>query len=86
VPLSDAAASVVAIEPEAIEKMLSGGDDYEIVCTVSPDRLDAFRAAAEAAHVPVTAIGRVMAVKAPPRFVMGDGKRLHFKQASFSHF
>jgi thiamine-monophosphate kinase len=86
VPLSDAAASVLAVEPEAIERMLSGGDDYEIVCTVSPDRIDEFRAAAQAAQVPVTAIGRVIAVKAPPRFVTGEGKRLHFKRASFSHF
>ena len=47
VPLSDAAASVVASEPAAMEKVLTGGDDYEIVCTVPPERLDAFRAAAD---------------------------------------
>jgi thiamine-monophosphate kinase len=86
VPLSDAAASVLAVEPEALERMLSGGDDYEIVCTVSPDRIEEFRAAAQEAQVPVTAIGRVIAVKAPPRFVTGEGKRLQFKRASFSHF
>ena len=36
VPLSEAAASVVASEPAAIQKVLTGGDDYEIVCTVAP--------------------------------------------------
>jgi thiamine-monophosphate kinase len=86
VPLSDAAASVVAMEPAVIEQMLSGGDDYEIVCTVSPDQVDAFRAAADAAHVPVAAIGRIIGVKQPPRFVGRDGKPMQFKQASFSHF
>ncbi len=48
VPLSEAAASVVALEPAAMEKVLTGGDDYEIVCTVPQERLAAFRAAAEA--------------------------------------
>ena len=37
-------ASVVASEPAAIEKVLTGGDDYEIVCTVPPERLDAISA------------------------------------------
>jgi thiamine-monophosphate kinase len=86
VPLSDAAASVVASEPAAMEKVLTGGDDYEIVCTVPPDRLDAFRAAAAAARVPVAEIGRITAVKAPPRFLARDGKPMLFKQVSFSHF
>lgn len=86
VPLSDAAASVTAVDPEAIQTVLTGGDDYEIVCTVSAERLDAFRAAANAANVPVTAIGRITAVKATPRFMTGEGKRLQFKRASFSHF
>jgi thiamine-monophosphate kinase len=86
VPLSEAAASVVASEPAAIDKVLTGGDDYEIVCTVPPERLPDFRAAAEAARVPVAEIGRVTAEKAPPRFLGRDGKLMQFKQTSFSHF
>ncbi len=86
VPLSDAAASVVTSEPAAIEKVLTGGDDYEIVCTIPPDKLDAFRAAADSARVPVTEIGRITGVKMPPRFFASDGKPMLFKKASFSHF
>jgi thiamine-monophosphate kinase len=86
VPLSDAAASVVASEAAAIEKVLTGGDDYEIVCTVPSDRLDTFRAAAKSARVPVTEIGRVTGVKMPPRFLDRDGKPMLFKKTSFSHF
>ena len=86
VPLSEAAGAVVALESAAIEKVLTGGDDYEIVCTVPPDRIEAFRAAAETARVPVTEIGRIKAVKEPPRFFGRDGKPMLFKQASFSHF
>ena len=86
VPLSEAAASVVASEPAAMDKVLTGGDDYEIVCTVPQERLDAFRAAADTARVPVAEIGRVTAVEAPPRFLGRDGKPMQFKQTSFSHF
>jgi thiamine-monophosphate kinase len=86
VPLSEAAGAVVALESVAIEKVLTGGDDYEIVCTVPPDRIEAFRAAAATARVPVTEIGRIKAVREPPHFIGRDGKPMLFKQASFSHF
>jgi len=66
--------------------VLTGGDDYEIVCTVPPERLDAFRAAADTARVPVTEIGRIVEEKAPPRFLDRAGKPVEFKQTSFSHF
>ena len=45
--------------PALIETALTGGDDYEIVCTVPPAKADSFRAAAQAAGVPVTEIGAV---------------------------
>jgi thiamine-monophosphate kinase len=86
VPLSEAAVSVVASEAAAIEKVLTGGDDYEIVCTMPQERLADFRAAADAARVPVAEIGRVTPAKAPPRFLGRDGKPMQFKQTSFSHF
>jgi thiamine-monophosphate kinase len=84
VPLSDAARTAVGAAPALIETVLSGGDDYEIVLTLAPDNLPAFRAAAKAAGVPVTEIGRVQAGEGA-RF-MRDGKALEFTRASYSHF
>jgi thiamine-monophosphate kinase len=86
VPLSAAAGAALAGEPELIETILTGGDDYEILCTVPSDRLASFHAAATAAKVPVTDIGCVQAGTAPPRFIGRDGKMLLFKRMSFSHF
>ena len=40
-----------------LETALTGGDDYEIVCTVPPAKAESFRAAAQAAGVAVTEIG-----------------------------
>lgn len=86
VPLSEAAAKVVAADAMVMEAVLTGGDDYEIVCTVAPERLGAFRAAAAAVQVPVVEIGHVTAGGAAPEFFGRDGRPMVVKQASFSHF
>ena len=52
VPLSDAAKAVIAADPAMLETALTGGDDYEIVCTVPLHRADSFRSAALAVKVP----------------------------------
>jgi thiamine-monophosphate kinase len=86
VPLSPAARHVVAAEPGRIETVLTGGDDYEIVCAVPPRKLAAFRAAAAKTRVPVAEIGVVTKGHGPPRFLDSSGNPLLFKRLSFSHF
>jgi thiamine-monophosphate kinase len=86
VPLSDAAGAALAAEPALIEPILTGGDDFEVVCTVPPDRGFAFMAAAQAAGVAVTAIGRMIAGQDAPQIIGADGGRLTFARGSFSHF
>jgi len=85
VPLSDAARAAVAADPAMLETALTGGDDFEIVCTVPPRKADSFRAAARAAGVAVSAIGRIAAGEGT-RFLSAEGRALSFKRASFSHF
>jgi thiamine-monophosphate kinase len=85
VPRSDAARIMLAAEPALIETMLTGGDDYEIVCTVPPARVAAFLSAAGRTSVLVTAIGRIVAGDEPPRFTH-QGRSLAFVKPSFSHF
>ena len=85
VPLSDAAKAALAADPAMLETALTGGDDYEIVCTVPAAKADSFRAAAKSAGVPVTEIGTIKAGEGV-RFVDSNGRALAFKRASFSHF
>lgn len=89
VPHSDAAQGVIAADPakesESREIALTGGDDYEILCTVPPDKVESFRSAAKAANVPVTEIG-VIAAGEGVRFRDAQGAALIFKRTSFSHF
>jgi thiamine-monophosphate kinase len=84
VPLSDAAKAVLAAEPATLETALTGGDDYEIVCTIPPAKAESFRAAAKTAGVAVREIGEVKA-GVGVRF-LDAGKAMAFKHASFSHF
>jgi thiamine-monophosphate kinase len=83
-PLSDAVRATVAADPATMETALSGGDDYEIVLTLAPDKLVTFRAAAHAGGVAVTEIGR-MAAGEGARF-LNEGKTLNFARPSYSHF
>ena len=46
IPLSAAAATVLACGAAGIETIVSGGDDYEILCAVPEDRFEAFAKAA----------------------------------------
>jgi thiamine-monophosphate kinase len=86
VPLSSAARKAVAAEPALHDAIYGGGDDYEIVCTVADERLDAFRAAAQETGVAVAAVGRVREGTGAPHFFDADGKALTFARRSFSHF
>ncbi|MBI5112100.1 MAG: thiamine-phosphate kinase [Rhodovulum sp.] len=85
-PLSAPARRVLAAAPELLATVLSGGDDYEIVAAVAPDRLASFAAAAAAAGVPVTEIGEIVEGRGPPRVLGPDGSALALDRASFSHF
>jgi thiamine-monophosphate kinase len=85
VPFSDAASAVMAADPAMREAALTGGDDYEILCTVPPDRRDSFRAAAQSVGVALTEIGTI-SLGQGARFVDGNGKVLKFNKLAFSHF
>jgi thiamine-monophosphate kinase len=85
VPLSRAARKALAVEPSLLARVLSGGDDYEIVCTVPPARRAQFEGAARKTGVRVSAIGRIE-TGAGVEIVDGNGERLRLAKASFSHF
>jgi len=86
VPLSAAAAGLIARNAVCVETLLAGGDDYEVLCTVAPAQSDALIAAGRAVGVPVTAIGTIVAGGARPRFLDGQGQELALTRLSYSHF
>lgn len=86
VPLSAAAAGLVARMAVGIETLLAGGDDYEVLCTAPPAQSDALIASGRAAGLAVTAIGTIVAGQERPRFLDGQGQELTLKRLSYSHF
>lgn len=86
VPLSAPTRALLANGSADIEAAVSGGDDYEVLCTVPENRWDSFVAAARKADVPVSAIGRIEAGAAAPRFLDAAGQPVVLKRLSYSHF
>ncbi len=81
VPLSDAAR-----EAGMLPLCLTGGDDYELVLAVPPDREAALAEAARAARTPVTRIGRFLAGPASVTVRAEDGSELPLPAGGWSHF
>ena len=86
IPISAAAQGVLAQRAVDIEAMISGGDDYEILCTVPDNSCAALSAAAAQAGIALTAIGTVIAGSDAPRFLDNEGRELPLARRSYSHF
>ena len=86
VPLSAAAQALISKGSSSIEAAVSGGDDYEILCTIPENRWDSFSAAARQSGVPVGAVGRIEAGPGAPRFLDAAGQPVTLKRLSYSHF
>ena len=84
-PLSPAAHAALAAAPELIGDALGGGDDYELLFTAEEGALLAIRAAAVAAGVPVTAIGRLTA-EPGIRVMDAAGRPVETGRAGWAHF
>ena len=86
VPLSSAARHLTRSDPQLLLAALTGGDDYEILVTIPPEKADAFRRSAEEAGVPVTRIGRVTKGPGEPVLLDCGGRTIAMDRRSFQHF
>jgi thiamine-monophosphate kinase len=86
IPFSSAAAEALRADPGLAETLLSGGDDYEIICAVPPDRAAAFETLASAVGIAVAPIGTAREGTEPPSFRCPDGAFLRLARPSFRHF
>jgi thiamine-monophosphate kinase len=76
---------VLAVAPERFGDVVTGGDDYEVLAAVSPDRSEAFRASAAAAGVSVAEIGLL---EAGEGILIDDpsGRPRKFETPGWEHF
>jgi thiamine-monophosphate kinase len=85
VPLSDAVADLVAGDPALIATAITGGDDYELLLAVPPDRVAAVLDAARQAGTAIAEIGAFVQ-ESGLTFLDRDNRPLAFEKAGFTHF
>jgi thiamine-monophosphate kinase len=85
IPLSDAVAELVAAEPGLIATAITGGDDYELLLAVPPDRVAAVLDAARRAGTAIAEIGGIVQ-ESGLTFLDRDNQPLAFEKAGFTHF
>jgi thiamine-monophosphate kinase len=86
VPLSAAGATLLARATVGMAALVSGGDDYEILCAIPEDRFEAFARAANVAGVAATSIGTIIAGSSAPKFLNNEGREIALPRLSYSHF
>jgi thiamine-monophosphate kinase len=84
-PLSPVAAGVLQRETDLFARVVSAGDDYEILTAVAPDQCAAFEAASASAGTPVTLIGQFRAGDGVAVTRM-DGTAVTFDRKGWDHF
>jgi thiamine-monophosphate kinase len=85
IPLSPSAQEVIALAPNLVDLVATGGDDYEILCCAQAGATE-LSAQAEACGAPLTRIGEIIAGEAQAVFLEAGGKQKHFNRMSYSHF
>jgi thiamine-monophosphate kinase len=86
IPLSAPAAALLARGIIALGTLVSGGDDYEILCAIPEERFETFAKAAALVGVSVTPIGTFIADRSVPRFLDAQGREVPLTRRSYSHF
>ncbi len=86
IPLSAAAAALLVRGVVGIETIVSGGDDYEILCTIPEGSFERFAQDAQRAGVAVTSIGTIVAGPSAPQLLDAQGREIALKRRSYSHF
>lgn len=84
VPLSAAARRCLGADPSRLIRILTGGDDYQLLFAAPESRATAVRAAAERAGVSVTPVGRLEAGSGV-RVTDSDGRALDLADGGWRH-
>jgi len=86
VPVSEVARSATGTGDADILALLTSGDDYELVFTVPPDRIDDARAASASTGTPVSEIGRMGGAPAKVTVQSADGRDISPEKTGYRHF
>jgi thiamine-monophosphate kinase len=85
VPLSPAARQALDHDPSLIEAIATGGDDYEVLMAVAPERIDALAGDAAALGCAVSVVGELTPAKDKPAWLDANGAPRTFARLRFEH-
>ncbi|WP_243735644.1 thiamine-phosphate kinase [Dongia mobilis] len=89
VPLSAAAAGLLADAPDLLPLILTGGDDYELLLTAAPDAVNDLLALGAEIGTPLSVVGCIpghAAGERPVRVIDRDGVELNLATGGYRHF
>jgi thiamine-monophosphate kinase len=84
-PISLPARCLAAADPELPVRLASGGDDYELLFTASPDASETLGGLSAELGLPITKIGEVNG-GSRVRLLDAKGKELRVEAAGYRHF
>ncbi|MEL0105838.1 MAG: thiamine-phosphate kinase [Rhodospirillaceae bacterium] len=85
IPLSAAARTVLEKAPNLIDSVLSGGDDYELIFTISGESQHQFDQLQNTSALPLTQIGEISA-GSTVEVRAENGENIDVKSRGYSHF
>ncbi len=86
VPLSAPARSVIDCGGATPADLMTGGEDYEVLAAIAPERAAEFEARAGSAGTFVTQIGLIDAIGAGVRVTDAEGRAMTFAATGWDHF
>ncbi len=86
VPLSPPARALLDAEPALLPRILTGGDDYELLFAAPPEAAGAILARAAVEGVAVTRIGSFVAGEPAVKVLDGAGQAMALGREGWSHF
>jgi thiamine-monophosphate kinase len=85
VPLSGAAALLVADDPALHPQLVTGGDDYELLFTAAPEQTAAIQKLSRSLDLPITEVGAIEQ-GAGVRLLGADGREITLASGGWEHF
>ncbi|MCF8471044.1 MAG: thiamine-phosphate kinase [Parvibaculum sp.] len=86
VPLSEAVRAVLGRQPDIVQTVVSGGDDYEILFTAAAAERDAIAAIVRETGISATQIGVVTGESGGVALIAPSGEPVPLKQLGYRHF
>ncbi len=78
--------AAAAVQPITIAAALCGGEDYELLFTVPPEKEKTITALRKMFSVPLTRIGEVTGNKGELKILDESGREVSYKKEGFTHF